>query len=156
MQTNPRSRVQADCVLTVRCCQRWPTNERHHGVFAKTEQDWCPRWNNSVYQGNTILLTLEIYLLLLVKSSPAASASLIFFFINSLFLPSFNRTEPLSYFLSFSVLYCYTHTIFTIYPVWGLYLLKKKKYTQASVCTLSASRNCTWGKFPQVCSGGRL
>lgn len=65
VQTHPYSRVQADCLLPVRCCECGLTDKRHHRVFAETQQDRCPRWDNSVYQGEAVLLALEINLFLL-------------------------------------------------------------------------------------------
>lgn len=74
VQTHPYSRVQADCLLPVCCCECGLTDKWHHRVFAETQQDWCPRWNNSIYQGKAILLALEIHLFLVRNSFPAASA----------------------------------------------------------------------------------
>lgn len=74
VQTHSYSRVQVDCLLPVRCCECGLTDKWHHWVLAETQQDWCPRWNNSVYQGKAILLALEIHLFLLRNSFPAASA----------------------------------------------------------------------------------
>lgn len=64
VQTNPHSRVQADCLLPLCCCQRRLADQRHHRVLTEAEQDWCPRWNNSVYQGKAAVLVEGIHLLL--------------------------------------------------------------------------------------------
>lgn len=70
VQTDPHSRVQADCLLPLCCCQRRLADQRHHRVLTEAEQDWCPGWNNSVYQGKAAVLLQGIHLLL-----PATSFS---------------------------------------------------------------------------------
>lgn len=100
VQTHPHPRVQADCLLPVCCCERGLTDQWYHWVFAETQQDWCPRWNNSVYQGKAVFLALEIHLFLM-NSFPAASAYLIYYF-----------SKQSSFFTVLFFCHCFKRTLF--------------------------------------------